>query len=61
MFICVYLWINCLFKSIMLKIGLTGSIAVGKSYVCKIFRELGAFVLDADRTAREVVAPGTEG
>lgn len=45
----------------MLKVGLTGSIAVGKSYVCEIFRELGAAVLDADETAREVVAPGTVG
>jgi dephospho-CoA kinase len=45
----------------MLKVGLTGSIAVGKSYVCEIFRELGAFVLDADLTAREVVAPNTKG
>jgi len=45
----------------MLKIGLTGSIAVGKSYVCEVFRELGAEVLDADTTAREVVAPGTVG
>jgi dephospho-CoA kinase len=45
----------------MLKVGLTGSIAVGKSYVCEILREMGAFVLDADRTAREVVAPGTRG
>jgi len=45
----------------MLKVGLTGSIAVGKSYVCEVLRELGAFVLDADRTAREVVAPGTRG
>lgn len=45
----------------MLKIGLTGSIAVGKSYVCEIFRELGAFVSDADQTAREVVAPETKG
>jgi dephospho-CoA kinase len=45
----------------MLKIGLTGSIAVGKSFVCEVFRELGCFVLDADQTAREVVAPGTEG
>ncbi len=40
---------------------MTGSIAVGKSFVCEIFRELGAFVLDADRTAREVVEPNTEG
>jgi dephospho-CoA kinase len=45
----------------MLKVGLTGSIAVGKSFVCEIFRGLGAFVLDADLTAREVVAPGTKG
>lgn len=45
----------------MLKVGLTGSIAVGKSYVVEIFRKLGASVLDADQTAREVVAPGTKG
>jgi dephospho-CoA kinase len=45
----------------MLKVGLTGSIAVGKSFVCETFRELGAFVLDADLTAREVVAPDTKG
>ncbi len=45
----------------MLKVGLTGSIAVGKSYVCDVLRELGAFVLDADQTAREVVEPGTIG
>jgi dephospho-CoA kinase len=45
----------------MLKVGLTGSIAVGKTYVCGCFRELGAYVLDADQTAREVVEPGTNG
>ncbi|MCD9186852.1 MAG: dephospho-CoA kinase [Pyrinomonadaceae bacterium] len=45
----------------MLKVGLTGSIAVGKSFVCEVFRELGAFVLDADQTAREVVAPNSKG
>jgi dephospho-CoA kinase len=45
----------------MLKVGLTGSIAVGKSYVCEVLRELGAFVLDADQTAREVVAAGSRG
>ncbi len=45
----------------MLKVGLTGSIAVGKSYVVEVFRELGAFVVDADVTAREVVAPETKG
>ena len=41
----------------MLKVGLTGSIAVGKSFVCDVFRTLGCSVLDADQTAREVVAP----
>lgn len=45
----------------MLKVGLTGSIAVGKSYVVEVFRELGASVIDADLTAREVVAPETRG
>lgn len=45
----------------MLKVGLTGSIAVGKSFVCACFRELGCFILDADQTAREVVKPNTPG
>ena len=45
----------------MLKVGLTGSIAVGKTFVSNVFSELGCFVLDADKTAREVVEPGTEG
>lgn len=45
----------------MLKVGLTGSIAVGKSHVLKTFEELGAHTLDADKTAREVVEPGTKG
>ncbi|MEQ1763038.1 MAG: dephospho-CoA kinase [Pyrinomonadaceae bacterium] len=45
----------------MLKVGLTGSIAVGKSFVCDVFRELGCHVLDADKTARDVVQKGTPG
>jgi len=45
----------------MLRVGLTGSIGVGKSYVTSIFEELGAHVLDADQTAREVVMPGMPG
>ena len=45
----------------MLRVGLTGSIAVGKSYVVALFEELGCKVIDADQTARDVVAPGTEG
>lgn len=45
----------------MLKVGLTGSIAVGKSFVLGILAELGCRILDADATAREVVTPGTAG
>jgi len=45
----------------MLKIGLTGSIAVGKSFVCECLRELGCHVLDADLTSRQVVEKGTDG
>jgi dephospho-CoA kinase len=41
--------------------GLTGGIASGKSTVTKMFRELGAHVLDADLIARQVVEPGTPG
>ena len=41
--------------------GLTGGIGSGKSTVSRMFRELGAHVLDADVIAREVVEPGTPG
>ena len=43
----------------MLRVGLTGSIAVGKSFVSGVLAELGCRVPDADETAREVVAPGS--
>jgi dephospho-CoA kinase len=39
----------------MLRVGLTGSIAVGKSFVAGVLAELGCHVLDADTIAREVV------
>lgn len=45
----------------MLRVGLTGSIGVGKSFVASVFEEFGCHVLDADDTAREVVAPGSGG
>lgn len=45
----------------MLRVGLTGSIAVGKSFVTSVFAGLGCHVLDADQTAREVVMPGAQG
>ena len=40
-------------------IGLTGSIASGKSTVSTQLRELGAAIVDADQLARDAVAPGT--
>ncbi|WP_066284950.1 dephospho-CoA kinase [Arthrobacter sp. B6] len=45
----------------MLKIGLTGGIASGKSVVASRFAELGAVLVDADALARDVVEPGTPG
>jgi dephospho-CoA kinase len=42
----------------MLIAGLTGSIATGKSTVSAILKDLGAFIVDADLAAREVVLPG---
>jgi dephospho-CoA kinase len=41
----------------MLRVGLTGSIGVGKSFVAGVLAELGCHVLDADLIAREVVEP----
>jgi dephospho-CoA kinase len=44
-----------------LRIGLTGGIASGKSAVARRFAELGVPVIDADESARIVVAPGSPG
>lgn len=45
----------------MLRVGLTGGIGAGKSTVARRLAALGAVLVDADRVAREVVEPGTEG
>ena len=45
----------------MLKVGLTGGIACGKSTVSSIIAQLGVPVLDADQVARDVVAPDSDG
>jgi dephospho-CoA kinase len=42
-------------------VGLTGGIGAGKSEVSRLLVEHGAVLIDADRIAREVVAPGTPG
>lgn len=43
----------------MLRVGLTGNIASGKSSVARVWQSLGTPVVDADRLARSVVEPGT--
>ncbi|MFV0534254.1 MAG: dephospho-CoA kinase [Cumulibacter sp.] len=45
----------------MLTLGLTGGIGSGKSAASTVLNELGATIVDADKIAREVVEPGTEG
>jgi dephospho-CoA kinase len=45
----------------MLSVGLTGGIGAGKSEVSRLLVAHGAVLIDADRIAREVVAPGTPG
>lgn len=41
-----------------LVIGLTGNIATGKSAVAQMLADLGAYVIDADLIAHEVMEPG---
>ena len=45
----------------MIRVALTGGIATGKSYCLRRFEALGAAVADADRLARDAVAPGSAG
>src|SRR5918911_155603 len=45
----------------MLRVGLTGGIAAGKSTAARVLAALGALVVDADVLARRVVEPGTPG
>ena len=45
----------------ILKAGLTGGIASGKSTIAKMFGELGCTVLDADALVAELYRPGREG
>lgn len=42
----------------MLKVGLTGGIATGKSLVGSMFADLGAHIIDADKIGHELMAPG---
>jgi dephospho-CoA kinase len=42
----------------LLRIGLTGGIASGKTVTAELFAELGAQIIDTDDIARQLVAPG---
>lgn len=42
------------------KIAITGGIASGKSSVCKFFKELGAFTVDADAVVHDLLNPSTD-
>lgn len=44
----------------MLRVGLTGGVACGKSTVAKMFADLGATIIDADVVAHELYRPGHE-
>ena len=44
----------------MIIVGLTGSVGTGKSTVADFFEELGAYVIDWDELAREVVRPNSK-
>ena len=44
-----------------LRVALTGGVGAGKSTVGDLLAELGAFRIDADQIARQVVAPGSAG
>jgi dephospho-CoA kinase len=41
----------------MLIVGLTGGVASGKTTVSQVLKEEGAYIIDADRIARELVRP----
>lgn len=45
----------------MLKVALTGGIGSGKSTVAEYLEELGAYVIDSDQLARDVIERGTPG
>jgi len=41
----------------MIVVGLTGTVGTGKSTVARFFKELGAYIVDWDELAREVIRP----
>lgn len=41
------------------KIAVTGGLAAGKTTVCQLFKELGAYVVSADEIVHQLLSPGT--
>lgn len=44
---------------ILSKVAVTGGLACGKSSVCRIFKELGAYVVSADEIVHQLLSPDT--
>lgn len=44
----------------MKRIGITGGMGSGKSTLCDVWRELGAFVIDSDNLAKEILAHSSD-
>lgn len=44
----------------MRKIAVTGTLSSGKSTVCQLFKELGAYVVSADEIVHRLLTPGTK-
>lgn len=42
------------------KIAVTGGLACGKSFVCRIFQDLGAYVVSADEIVHKLLTPKTD-
>jgi len=46
---------------LILRVGLTGGIASGKSTIREMFAKLGAVTIDADKLVAELYRPGAAG
>jgi dephospho-CoA kinase len=44
----------------MLRVGLTGGLASGKSFVARALRDLGCYLIEADELGHQVLLPGAE-
>jgi dephospho-CoA kinase len=42
------------------KVAITGGLSCGKSEVCRLFKEFGAYVIDADEIVHQLLSPRTE-